>query len=220
MMTISKPYPPTIQRLLERLHFTALDEWGSTTRYRFRCPEGHELCFTKETLYEVKGCRLCRKNEQMLRLQRKAKQNGSELLDTQWVEPRRQYRFRCLRNPNHEWQRSYSYAVANSRCPHCSPKGPKLLRDGLERMQEYARGHGGECLSPEYLGVTRKHRFRCAKGHIWEVVAGDAMRKDSWCYQCKADGIRHGIEEVHRIVGERGGQFLSDEYQNSKTPYT
>ncbi|WP_315809992.1 hypothetical protein [Pseudomonas sp. C9-3] len=209
-----------IQNALKRLQFTCLDEWaGGEKPHRFRCSQGHTFTHLGKVLYTMKECVQCSDDKKLLRLQRKADEDGSELLDTQWTGWSSHYRFRCRKDPSHEWQRLNSMAVTNSQCPHCAPRGRKRSADGLQRLQDYARERGGECLSPSYLGITQAHRFRCSSGHTWEVVAGVVLKSNRWCPTCRGN-LAFSIEDAKRSAQQRGGDFLSEQYLNIKTYYS
>lgn len=216
--------PPAIQREMDRLRFTCLDEVWQTRHavYRFQCPQGHVIACKASGLPVLHGCRWCREAEKMQRLQQKAAQDGSQCMEALWLGRQHHYRFRCLSDPSHEWERTYPFALRNARCPHCSRAAYGMRRrdpEGLQRLQASAESKGGECLSPSYLGVDRKHRFRCAQGHIWEAVATHVLGQGTWCRQCGHDDKRRDIEEVQRAAQKRGGRFLSDEYRNTHTRY-
>lgn len=217
--------PPAIQREMDRLRFTCLDEhWqGRKRTYRFQCEQGHVFACEAGSLRAFRGCRGCRGAERMQRLQRKAAQDGSHCLDDLWQGQAHHYRFRCLKEPSHEWRRIYPEALKGAGCPYCSRAANGLKRrdaGGLQRLQACAASRGGECLSPSYLGVDSKHRFRCAQGHTWEARATLVLSGGSWCRQCSYDLRRIGIDEVRRAAEAHGGQFLSDEYRNVRTRYT
>ncbi len=215
--------PPAIQRELDRLHLTCLDPRWQTRKstYRFYCQEGHEFEWLADSLFALKACPECRNARKLDHLRQQAAQEGSECLDV-WLGSKAQYRFRCLNDPGHEWSRSYPFARRTARCPHCSVAKAaqnQMIVDGLQKLQAYARSRGGECLSQTYLGVERRHQFRCAQGHIWAARAGSMLRLGQWCSQCRNDQQRAELEAVRITATARGGKFLSADYFNNRTPY-
>jgi hypothetical protein len=93
----------------------------------------------------------------------------------------------------------------------------------LKELQTIALERGGECLSKQYLGTTKKHRFRCAKGHEWEATASN-VKVRTWCPDCKPERIgnsnrKHSIESMAFIALERGGKFLSKSFQSVNHRY-
>ncbi len=212
--------PPAIQREMDRLQLTLLDEHWRTRQasYRFCCQHGHEFAWKADVLLSLSECPHCRNVRKLRRIQDKAAQDGSQCLD-EWRGSTALYRFRCLSDPSHEWLRSFTVALRTSSCPHCKPRGPKLMTNGLQRLQEYAKSRGGECISPIYLGGERKHSFRCAQGHIWDARPSSMLGNSTWCQQCQSDQQRLGIDKVRASAVVRGGQFLSTAYLNDRTLY-
>lgn len=215
--------PPAIQRELDRLHLTCLDEQWRTRKsaYRLRCLQGHEFDWQADSLIALKECPECRNARKLERMLLKAAQEGSECLDG-WLGSTALYRFRCLKNPSHEWSRAYSLALRTARCPFCSVARAaknKMKPDGLHRIQAYAQSRGGECLSQTYLGVERPHEFRCAQGHTWATRVGNMVRLKQWCPQCRNDQQRHTLEEVRATAAARGGRFLASACGDGRALY-
>lgn len=85
----------------------------------------------------------------------------SDFVDTKSV-----LRFTCA--VGHEWSTRVSNLMHRGRwCPECgAAHSPALTLKDVQRM---AADRGGECLSRAYLGIHRKHLFRCDAGHVWEA---------------------------------------------------
>jgi hypothetical protein len=83
----------------------------------------------------------------------------------------------------------------------------------LQRMRDYARAKGGECLAEYFPGVAVKVRWRCAKGHEWMTSFHEVKRRNGWCPQCS---VNHplALADMQRLAKERGGELLSTEYIN------
>ena len=90
----------------------------------------------------------------------------------------------------------------------------------LEWCQKYAQDHGGECLSPEYLGRTTRLKFKCANGHIFESTPFAHIHKKSWCNECSNRDVAHNLEFVKTFVESHGGTLLSTEYINVRQKLT
>src|SRR5437667_6659576 len=50
----------------------------------------------------------------------------------------------------------------------------------LENLKRIAAGHGGACLSEQYIGNKAKLRWRCIEGHEWEAIPTNIAR-GHWC---------------------------------------
>lgn len=218
--------PPSVQRELARLQFTCLDtQWRTVhTACRFRCRQGHILTCPAKSLRELYGCHACRADERMRRLEQRSAQDGSQCLDLEspWAGVGKKYRFRCLRDPSHEWLRTYPFALRNAGCPHCSLSETTRKRidiDGLQRLQAAAKRQGGECLASEFIGVNHKYRFRCANGHIWAANGARILRGENWCRKCHSLSIRLTLEDMRQAAAAHGGQCLSTKYHMNSTHY-
>lgn len=53
-------------------------------------------------------------------------------------------------------------------------------------MQSVAHSRGGECLSPKYLGMQKKLRWRCAHGHEWDTTPAVVVQSGCWCPECSS----------------------------------
>jgi hypothetical protein len=93
-----------------------------------------------------------------------------------------------------------------------------MQRLTIEEVRALARERGGECLSTEYKNHRTPLRWRCANGHEWQATLGDVKHSGYWCPTCAGRRRRLTIEDMRRIARERGGECLSEEYVNSRTP--
>lgn len=59
-------------------------------------------------------------------------------------------------------------------------------REALEHVDliRFAASRGGEVLSVEYLGVTVRHRWRCARSHEFEASPRLLIHGGYWCPTC------------------------------------
>lgn len=111
----------------------------------------------------------------------------------------------------HKWEaKPNDIKTSKSWCPVCAGHEPLTLED----MKEMAESKGGTCLSDAYVNSTTKLRWRCAKGHVWEATPGNIRSRNSWCPVCSGKA-RLTIDGLREIAHQRGGQCLSDSYQNA-----
>ena len=89
----------------------------------------------------------------------------------------------------------------------------------LGRLQRAARARGGECLSDYYVNSKTALEFRCAHGHVWGAAPNSVLNAGSWCPECSGNRPL-SIEEARMLAAERGGECLSEEYTDNKTPLT
>jgi hypothetical protein len=213
----------------KRVGMERLGEWrGFEATYWFRCPKNHEVkrylrfFTTRSTMPECPSCLLTQRTQ---RLRTKAKDAGITLVSRRWLGNEAQHKFRCAQG--HQWERSGLTALANMACPHCTkgrPRQASLRPDGLKQLQSAATKRGGECLSQEYLGLLRKHQFRCAEGHVWQAL-GDSILKGLWCPRCghklgdRAIWQEDGLARLHAAAASKGGECLANEFKGGKAYY-
>ncbi len=129
-------------------------------------------------------------------------------------------RFTCA--SGHEWTTRATNLLHRGRwCPECgAAHSPALTLVDVRRM---ATDRGGECLSPIYQGIHRKHIFRCASGHVWEAQPANLRHRGSWCPICAERP--HGLTpersaarlaEIQEIARTRLGRCLSTAYFGDK----
>lgn len=126
-------------------------------------------------------------------------------------------KFSCVYG--HEWTAVRgSYSTAN--CPQCvtsSRSRTRLQKNGRKRpldsenslanrLAQHAQAKGGKLLPPSLPRPLRwksKVEFQCSNGHIFSVVASNAIKQKSWCATCL-----HGPDLMHRTAECFGGKFV------------
>ncbi len=56
----------------------------------------------------------------------------------------------------------------------------------IDDLREAARFRGGDCLSDEFLGMSRQLRFKCAFEHEFEATPTLVLKAGHWCPECLA----------------------------------
>jgi thiol-disulfide isomerase/thioredoxin len=87
--------------------------------------------------------------------------------------------------------------------------------DKLKELQKIATVRGGQCLSESYISATKKIKWRCAKGHVWETIPGVVLR-GGWCPYC-AGVHKLSIPVMQKLAEKKGGKCLSTEYVDTTT---
>lgn len=86
---------------------------------------------------------------------------------------------------------------------------------GLQRAQEVAKRHEGECLSKEFETGDSYMKWRCKKGHEWDAIYIHVVCKGTWCPKCGGTQKLDGIEIAKKIAEQKGGQCRSEIYENA-----
>jgi hypothetical protein len=86
---------------------------------------------------------------------------------------------------------------------------------GVAYLNQLANKKNGQCLSPSFLGVTKKHQWRCLKGHEWYATPHN-IRHGKWCPFCA--GRYRTIADMQALAIRKGGKCLSPAYIHSHKP--
>jgi hypothetical protein len=216
-------------------------------RLGIRVPAGAgRLRINYAPAWKMKGDR-AEKDMELMRSS--ARKRGGKCLDSEWLGNRHKYRFRCANG--HLWKAGfYDIVKKKTWCPSpsCmgrimsqksskwwrSPGGKKmrerLYRQGqrnLVRLQKFAKSRGGVCLSREWLGHNKPHRFRCGDcGREWKTSAGNTLTHQHWCRICSArknwekeTRKRDVFGKMKKIAKQRGGVCLSPRWLGASARY-
>lgn len=93
----------------------------------------------------------------------------------------------------------------------------------LDNARLLAISRGGECLSNKYLNNKTLLLWRCSKNHVWSANYQSVYNKKTWCPKCiKRSDLclvrTEYLEKARKLANSRGGECLSNKYQNNKTP--
>ncbi len=143
-----------------------------------------------------------------------AKSHGGECISKQYVSSHSHLSWLC--SEGHGWSASYANISRGRWCPICSRKKRGIKRRGtLENLQLLAANRGGKCLSENYELSNVPVEWQCAFGHKW-FARTNSVRRGSWCPRC-AGVQRKGLDDLKELAAARGGECLSQNYQNSFT---
>lgn len=130
------------------------------------------------------------------------------------------YPFVCLTCRN-QWSATLGSIKSLRSCPKCAKsKGieKRIARHhSLDELQTQAKKLGGDCLSEKYLGVDKKHLFKCEQGHKWETIAYNIFKNKSWCPICA--GRYNKLPEMTELAKSRGGYLLTKKYHGMNYKY-
>lgn len=111
----------------------------------------------------------------------------------------------------HRWDALAGAIVAGSWCPECAR--PRR-RYSIVDMQRLASERGGECLSKRRSGTVSPLRWRCARGHRWQMNPHNLLYSGTWCRACEQADQLAGLAD---IVSARGGALLSRRYTGARS---
>lgn len=167
---------------------------NSLTPLRWRCSKGHVWMARPHQMkaygYAERGhwCAACyhesTKTKTIEDMRRLARERGGECLSAKYVDGQTALRWRC--SVGHIWNAIPHHVVAGGWCRKCAYSGRRL---SIEQVQAFARSHGGECLSKNYVNNDTPMRWRCSQGHTWTQPLSYVKIRLSrpngvWCIRC------------------------------------
>lgn len=190
---------------------------GTMVPHRYRCRLGHEFTMLPAHVKSGHWCRRCNQAaaHDLARLREFVARRGGELLSTECGKSRARIRVRC--REGHEWSTIQSSLMSGAWCRPCAAEartGRPLRRLSLADMHETAAKLGGECVSDTYINSYTKLLWRCHEGHEWEATP-NRIRSGAWCPTC-SHGMRGSLDAMRNLAIERGGECISDTYENHK----
>ena len=165
------------------------------SKYRWRCALGHEWDATwGNVLHRDSWCKTCSYKKPRIKQTGKqgnigrrasyekivqaAELHGGKLISTSdhYINNKTKLLFSCEKG--HQFWAKYNFVQGGGWCRYCRVKVVTL-----EDLKEMAKKFSGELISQEYLGVMKKHKWRCYEGHIFEKRP-NAIKKGEWCSYC------------------------------------
>ena len=179
-------------------------------------------------------------------LRRYVKEQRGKWLDPKWMGGRHKYHFQCA--SGHKWKTDFYGILSGRWCPICRYKvvkekhaawwassGGKKLRERLRqkgqrhliRLKDFAKKRGGECLSKEFLGFDKKHRFRCGDcDREWNGWPKNLLVHKGWCKPCAqrkrwAERLRKldYLGRMKAVAIKNGGECLSTKWMGALASY-
>jgi len=124
------------------------------------------------------------------------------VLSTKWFGVKDKYEFRCD-VCGHEWTATGSHFFNSRRiggCQKCSYAAVgDLNRLDLDEIHEFAKKHGGVCLSESYGHIKQKYKFRCARGHEFEDIYNNMKFRDRFCPTCEDRFMKRFIADEEAL---------------------
>lgn len=162
-------------------------------KLKWQCSEGHVWVAISSNVKSGHWCPICgrkvfkKHTDTIEHMKMIAKERGGECLSTEYLGIETKLTWRC--SERHVWEAIPNNVKRGSWCPVCFGNA-KL---SLDIFKEIAESKGGKCLSVEYINDSRKMKWQCAKGHMWEARAHD-IKRGHWCPKCAR-------KRAHKSVG-------------------
>jgi len=148
----------------------------------------------------------------LLDCQNIAEERGGKCLSEEYNNNSDKMRWCC--KEGHIWETSFSH-IKNSKswCSICN--GNKKIT--IEECHLFAQNNGGECMSEKYNNNHEKMKWKCSKGHLWNASFGNIKNNKTWCVECSYNKKKLTIEECRLFAKNKGGECLSEKYNNCYT---
>lgn len=148
-------------------------------------------------------------SKDLLELRHIAFKKGGELISDVYLGSFEKLQWRCAKG--HEWKAPPSNIRGGHWCPYCYGNTPL----SLDEMKVLAAKRGGKCLSREYVNVSTRLKWQCAKGHEWKAKP-DNIKSGEWCPYC-AKRAPLTLKEMGALAAKHNGKCLSRVYRGNKT---
>jgi len=153
---------------------------NTNTKLKFMCPKNHKFWMTFSNFKAGHRCAKCAGNKKLtieyIREQVPLINEGYKLLSLKYKGSGKKYTFQC--NNNHIYKASWDNFKQGKKCPECR----KLSVDYVKKQLQLIAPEF-ELLSTKYKTVRKKHKFRCGKGHIFNVRL-DSFLQNCVCPEC------------------------------------
>ncbi len=184
-------------------------------RYKWKCNTcSHIWLATANGIVHTSGCPRCSKCAPytIKELKQIAKHKNLKLLSNVYKGVAEKYPCRCLKC-DHVWS---TWIRAGARCPKCSMANRiRPLIGTIDDARQIGQNKNFELMSNVFLGMKKKHTWKCHEGHIWESTVQN-IRRGTHCPTCSKK-LRSGTfkfvteNKVRMIFEELTGEcFPSD----------
>lgn len=95
----------------------------------------------------------------------------------------------------------------------------------LAKLRHVAKAKGGQCLETAWQGGGVRHRFQCARGHVWQAMPSKVTSEGSWCRRCAQQDHsmkrmrKDGLASLQDVAQRRGGKLLDTVYSGMCVRY-
>lgn len=143
-----------------------------------------------------------------------AKKINAEFISKEFLGMNKRHEWKC--QCGNKWIAKPLDIRGGTKCPKCF--GNNIVT--IEKLREFARLKGGDCISKTYVDTKSPVRWVCEKNHEWMATANNITRPNgTWCPKCQKEKITYTINNAKKLAESKGGKFLSKEFTNTKALY-
>ena len=161
------------------------------------------------------------------KLQNYVEENGGQLLSGRSTVDGK-VKILCARG--HEFNPAINNLLRTTNptwCSHQPCLGERISKRKVDQdrdrlvanLQNVIIKKGGKWVDREYVNNRTHIYIDCGKGHQRVPITPDSLMRGSWCKECDPTKKSKSklLNELIDIAAERGGELLSDRYENAKS---
>lgn len=182
------------------------------SRLWFNCEQGHRWQTTVNKVFSGTWCPNCSGN-----VREDAKKNllevvksfgGSAEID-EYKNFNTKIRFTCKKR--HSWFATpNSVSSGKSWCLICAGLSTE---DAKNKLAGIVSERKGIVDLEKYAGANKRLLFQCSQGHSWHTTPSSIMT-GTWCGRCIGVSKEKAIEDLEKLVSEKGGWFDKSKYKS------
>jgi hypothetical protein len=133
------------------------------------------------------------RNDRIIELQKLLKPKKILVLSPKFLGVHKKVELKCL-VCDHKWS-ALGNSFFNSRrvagCDKCARRNAgERNKLNIKQLHEFAKAHGGELLSREYVESENDYLWKCSAGHIFEKRFSNMKQRNSFCAKCEGRQVR------------------------------
>lgn len=155
------------------------------TKLKWQCKKGHRWETPYNSIRQGNWCIVCsgKKKGTIKEMQKYAATRQGKCLSPVYKNRHTKLRWQCSKG--HRWNATPHGILRGKWCPYCANK-----RMTIKDAQALAVRRGGRCLSKRYFNNTKKMKWQCSEGHIWEANYHN-IQTGTWCshHDCRYKNV-------------------------------
>lgn len=144
------------------------------------CPNNHNISISFSNFHNKNiRCKLCNSKYTIDSVKQIFKNEGYELLETEYINNRTQMKYTCPNN--HQGTISIdSFVTRNRRCPQCTNKY------NIDSVKQIFKNEGYKLLENVYVNNKTQMKYICPNNHQGSISLDSFSTRKRRCPQCKS----------------------------------
>jgi len=152
----------------------------ANTKLLWQCRNGHTWEATPGHVKNGTWCPICGGTVKLTieEMQNIANKHGGKCLSKKYIDANTKLQWQC--SEGHIWEAIPNSIRLGTWCPYCVGR-----HQTIKDMQQLAEDRGGKCLSKEYATTSKKLKWQCSEGHVWDATP-NGIKSGHWCPICSS----------------------------------